>query len=72
MIVPDNTDRVVERLISLAPNNIKIKYFSHKNNLGIMPNFDFAVGQTNSKYYALCEGDDYWTDPKKLQKQIDF
>ena len=69
---PDSTDYVIKKIIDEHPNSYKIKYHLQKNNIGMIPNFIFALNQAKSRYIALCDGDDYWTDPLKLQKQVDF
>lgn len=69
---PDLTDEVIQDIIQNHPRASWIKYFKHEKNLGMMPNFIFALEQCSGSYIALCECDDYWTDPYKLQKQVDF
>lgn len=69
---PDDTESVVQNIIKSHPKGNIIKYIKHQKNKGMMPNFNFAIKAATGKYIALCEGDDYWIDPLKLQKQVNF
>lgn len=69
---PDSTDEIVKNIIKSAPENISVNYIQHPENIGMHHNFTSALRTAQGKYIAVCEGDDYWTDENKLQKQIDF
>ncbi len=66
----DGTPAILKQYAQRFPEQIKI--FLHEKNQGAGKNFVELAARMNTPYVALCEGDDYWTDPYKLQKQVDF
>lgn len=50
----------------------KIQLFLPEQNLGMIPMFEATYSLCRGSYVAWLDGDDYWTDPYKLQKQVDF
>ena len=72
----DNSAAIIREYGEKYPDIIKPiyeienQYSKHDGSLGRIMNA--AIDATGAKYVALCEGDDYWTDPYKLQKQVDF
>ncbi len=49
-----------------------IKPVLRERNLGAANNYQDLIKNIDTEYMAFCEGDDYWTDPEKLQKQVDI
>lgn len=66
----DNTRKICQEYYSKYPD--KIQLILHKKNIGGIANFITTLKSCRGKYIALCEGDDYWIDQNKLQKQVDF
>lgn len=68
----DYTDSIIRKILKNHPKVNLVKYTNRTENVGMMPNFVSTLSLCKGKFIALCEGDDYWTDPFKLQKQVDF
>lgn len=66
----DGTRAVCESYAIRYPD--KIRLLPHDRRLGVVENLNYVFEHCSSNYIAFCEGDDYWTDPLKLQKQLDF
>ncbi len=70
----DETQGIIKEYCEKYPN-VFSPIFQHVNQYsrGIKSIIQtFCVPQFRGKYVAMCEGDDYWIDPYKLQKQVDI
>ena len=69
----DGTPCIIQEYFSRYPGIIKpIFQTENKFSLGIPIGATFLYPIAQGDYIAECEGDDYWTDPNKLQEQVSF
>lgn len=66
----DKTRSIVEEYQKRYPD--KITLITSAENVGARKNGIRLRHAAKGKYIAICEGDDYWTDKHKLQRQVDF
>ncbi|MGM8362767.1 glycosyltransferase [Flavobacterium sp. ARAG 55.4] len=67
----DTTREICEIYAQQFPDKIKILP-ALDTNIGLIANYMRTLKECDGKYIAICDGDDYWLDEYKLQKQVDF
>lgn len=69
----DGTTEIVQEYAEKYPNIIvPIFQTQNQHSLGVHIVDTYVVPVVKGKYIAICEGDDYWCDEKKLQRQVVF
>ena len=67
-----STDNSLINIRRVAYYNPNVRVFTYPKNIGGYENLDVLLSNSNGDYIAYLDGDDYFTDPYKLQKQVDF
>lgn len=70
----DDTREIIEEYVASFPHIIRPIYQEENkySKTGFKFHYEEVIPMANGKYIAFCDGDDYWIDPLKLQKQVDF
>jgi glycosyltransferase involved in cell wall biosynthesis len=66
----DSTRKIIGDYCIKYPGLIEM--IMSDTNVGTIQNYTRVLAKARGKYIAICDGDDYWTDSLKLQKQVDF
>jgi len=67
----DATRSICKTFVEKYSNKIKLLPALEKN-IGLIANYMRTIKACEGKYIAICDGDDYWIDENKLQKQVSF
>ena len=68
----DDTAKIIEEYAEKYPDIIKpILQKENQYSKGVLITKEYQVSRAKGKYIAFCEGDDYWSDKHKLQKQFE-
>lgn len=69
----DNSQQIIRAYAEKHPDIIKPIYQTeNQHSKGVHIQYAYQFPRVQGKYIAFCEGDDYWTDEYKLQKQFDM
>ena len=73
VVVDDaSTDNTIDLLHNELQNISNVHVYKNEINIGITKNYQKGFSLCKGEYVAVLEGDDYWIDPYKLKKQVNF
>ena len=67
-----STDRTAEIISEFSKKDPRITILTNETNLGLAKSLNKGISQSRGKYIARLDDDDYWSEPRKLEKQVRF